>query len=101
MQRISFSIAKKLSFSRSPYYQNATQMQDRRFVDDIIGLTHGYLGDVIAALALICAVGVQRKRQPEGKQTVLCLKGTQAAIALGYGLYAVAAIAVTIPFGNR
>ena len=57
--------------------------------------------DVVAAFALISAVGMQRERQPEGKHPVLCLKGTQSAIALGNGLDAVATVAVTDPRGNR
>ena len=44
---------------------------------------------------------MQRERQPEGEQTVFCLKGAQTAIALGNGLDAIATIAVIDRGGNR
>ena len=60
-----------------------------------------YLGDVIATFVLICAAGVQRERQPEGKHPVFCLEGTKAAIALGNGLDAIATVTVPFTRGNR
>ena len=46
-------------------------------------------------------VSRQKEEQSERKQSVFRIKGAQTTVALSNGLYAVAAIAVTLARGNR